>query len=84
MPGIPGIEVWKGNDKDGKLSFELLENSEQAFDILYVPISNGHTQIYVSVIDFPAIDDLDGDGDLDVLSFEPGGTKVTFYKNIEL
>lgn len=80
-PGIPGIEVRLGERVNGQLQYNLVENPSQEFDILYVPISNGFTQIYVSFIDIPDIRDIDFDGDLDVLAFEPGGSTVTFYKN---
>jgi hypothetical protein len=42
---------------------------------------NGLLNIYVSATDIPAILDVDGDGDLDVLAFEPAGHYISFYEN---
>ena len=42
---------------------------------------NGLLNIYVSATDIPAITDVDGDGDMDVLAFEPAGHYISFYEN---
>lgn len=38
--------------------------------------------VYVSSIDVPAIVDVDGDGDLDILSFETNGVQIYFHENV--
>jgi hypothetical protein len=43
---------------------------------------NGLINIYVSATDIPAIADIDGDGDLDVLAFESAGHFISYYENI--
>jgi hypothetical protein len=43
---------------------------------------NGLINIYVSASDIPAISDIDGDGDMDVLAFESAGHFITYYENI--
>ena len=78
---LPGIEVWKGKIENGKYAFELLEFPDEDFNILFIPVRNGRTQIYVSVVDLPVIEDIDKDGDLDILSFEPGGSSIFYYEN---
>ena len=42
---------------------------------------NGLINIYVSATDIPAIADMDGDGDLDILAFESAGHFITYYEN---
>ncbi|MEY4309522.1 MAG: hypothetical protein RL422_1725 [Bacteroidota bacterium] len=42
---------------------------------------NGLINIYVSTSDIPAIADMDGDGDLDILAFESAGHLITYYEN---
>jgi hypothetical protein len=43
---------------------------------------NGLINIYVSATDIPAIADMDGDGDMDILAFESAGHFITYYENI--
>ncbi len=81
---IPGVEVWKGSIVDNRLQYDLILNPERDFDILYIPLGSGFTQIYVSVIDLPEIIDVDQDGDMDILSFEPSGSYVFYYQNMAI
>jgi hypothetical protein len=46
--------------------------------------SNFMGNLYVSTIDIPAIRDIDGDNDLDVLTFSNGGTQVEYHKNMSM
>ena len=50
-------------------------------NILSYPLNGAPTNIYVNTVDVPAIDDIDGDGDLDILSFEVGGGHLYMYRN---
>ncbi len=79
----PGsMEAWKGHrDQNGRLSFRQLKFSYGLPEILQFPIADGYTQIYVSSIDLPAIADVDGDGDMDIVSFEADGSYASWYKN---
>jgi hypothetical protein len=83
---LPGCaEVWKGGkDANGKLRFNRLRFNYGFPDILQIPVSSGYAQIYVSNIDLPSIEDVDGDGDLDILSFEPDGGFASFYQNVNI
>ncbi|HEU4718341.1 MAG TPA: T9SS type A sorting domain-containing protein, partial [Bacteroidia bacterium] len=38
--------------------------------------------LYVSQVDVPAIRDMDGDGDLDVLTFQNAGTEIEYHRNM--
>ncbi|MBC7885862.1 MAG: VCBS repeat-containing protein, partial [Saprospiraceae bacterium] len=81
----PGcIEVWKGKREDARLIFKLVTFNYGLAEILQFPITNGFTQIYVSSIDLPAIADVDFDGDMDIVSFEPDGSFATYYQNLSV
>ncbi|MBK7811966.1 MAG: T9SS type A sorting domain-containing protein [Saprospiraceae bacterium] len=82
--GVPGIEVYKGFVLNGKLQFQL-HKTYRLFNALMWPTGNDkYTQIPVDFTDLPAIDDVDMDGDLDIMSFEPGGSRVYYFKNISV
>jgi hypothetical protein len=73
-----GIAVYR-NDSDGsKPKFTKVTSllSEEGL--------NGTTPVYVSPPDIPAIVDVDGDGDLDILSFNIVGSTVEYHKNISM
>ena len=75
-----GIEVYTGQP-DG--SFELMRAPGETYDILYFPNSSGRNiNIYVAADDLPAIVDMDGDGDLDILTFEPLGSVMYYFRNV--
>ncbi len=79
-----GIMVYKGKrETDGRLSFDRLSWGDP-LPILYFPLNNSRTNIFVSTIDYPAIDDIDNDGDLDILTFNIGGGYVEWYKNMSV
>jgi len=67
------IALFTNNSVD-TLSFEFTKilNSDAGF---------GPTNLYVSGVDLPAIADVDGDCDIDILSFNPEGTNVYFHQN---
>ncbi len=79
------IEVWRGmRDNAGRLSFKMVTFGYGMPEILQFPVTGGYTQIYASNIDLPAIADMDGDGDVDILSFEPDGSYASFYRNLSI
>jgi hypothetical protein len=45
---------------------------------------NGTEPLYVATTDIPAITDVDGDGDLDILSFNLLGSTVEYHKNLSM
>lgn len=79
---VSGILVYKGvRRSDGRLEFERLTWGDP-LPLLYFPLSNGsRTQIFVSTIDYPEINDVDCDGDMDILTFNLGGGYVEFFQN---
>ena len=59
-------------------------NSYLQFDSTKIISSDagfGPINLYVSNSDLPAIVDVDGDGDIDILSFDPSGSHVYFHEN---
>lgn len=84
QPEAFGIAVWRGRRENGRVAFDRVRFPGFIADVLNRPISSGSsTQIYLSNIDIPAIDDIDNDGDLDILTFDPSaGTYVEFFVNL--
>ncbi|HRG19532.1 MAG TPA: T9SS type A sorting domain-containing protein [Saprospiraceae bacterium] len=78
-PGIPGIEVWRGKRQGNELRFELMKSP--FYDVISIPAGNGFTNLYNAITDVPAIIDVDGDGDTDVLSFELDGSFLNYHQN---
>src|SRR5690554_2201272 len=78
--GLGGIKVYKniGNATDG-LRWEVV--TEQ----LLSTYNNGNkSNLYVSSSDLPAYVDVDGDGDIDILTFHLGGQYVEYHKNLSI
>ncbi len=43
-----------------------------------------YTPLFISSTDIPAIDDIDNDGDLDVLTFRLSGSYIEYHKNLSI
>ncbi|MBU6168624.1 MAG: VCBS repeat-containing protein, partial [Bacteroidetes bacterium] len=82
IPGIDGIQVWKGfYDKNNLLYFKRL-NFKAPYNILFFPLfAGGQSNLYVTRIDIPSLDDIDCDGDLDIVTFNLNGGYAEFYRN---
>ncbi|MCD6067859.1 MAG: repeat protein [Bacteroidetes bacterium] len=75
-----GMCVYKNISTPGNVQFTLLTRAT---------ISNflggsGLTGTPVNAVAIPAVADIDNDGDLDALTFQSGGTKLEFHKNISI
>jgi len=78
-----GFGVWKNvSDGDG-LAFEQVTNLQYSG---YVSPSGAVTNanLFISQVDMPGIDDIDGDGDLDIITFSLLGTYVEYHKNLSM
>ncbi|MGE0561085.1 MAG: T9SS type A sorting domain-containing protein [Flavobacteriales bacterium] len=75
-----GAAVYK-NTSTSSLSFQLVTNLVYS-DYLPDDTTNNPINLYISSTDIPAIDDIDGDGDLDILTFSILGTYVEYHKNL--
>jgi len=76
------IEVWRNTSQGDDISFEFMKFNFGIGDFLQIESGGNFTNLFVSNIDIPAIIDTDNDGDLDILTFEPGGSYMYLYKNM--
>lgn len=79
VTGVAGISVYQGAYSNGHFSFTLKPDRDR--DYLQVPAGGGLTNLYAAWDDIPGIADVDNDGDLDILVFEPGGTYISYFSN---
>ena len=81
---VNGVMVYTGSYVDGRISFQRL-GFDYTQDIIPITVLNGtQTQLYISNVDYPAIDDLDCDGDLDILTFNVAGGVIELYTNMSI
>jgi hypothetical protein len=84
-PGIAGIDLYKGSYEEDQLSFDLVINYHNDFNLLSFPSFSGlELEVYVSRDDLPSIIDVDLDGDIDILTFSQAGNKMEWYKNLSV
>lgn len=84
VPGVDGIIVYKGYYENDLIAFERIV-FEEAFNILFFELpGGGKTNLRVTKIDYPAIDDMDNDGDLDVLTFNVSGGQIELFQNMSM
>jgi hypothetical protein len=72
---LGGIRVFR-NISDSVLKFKLVTNLLKSF------YYTGYVGILLTPVDYPAISDIDGDGDLDILTFFGLGSYVEYHKNL--
>lgn len=77
--GIGGIEVYK-NIGDSTLGHQWVLKEKLIYSNQYGSPGN----LYVSVTDIPSIVDVDGDTDLDILTYNIGGQRIEYHKNISM
>lgn len=74
VKGSGGVLVYKGSFVNNELKFTL-------YKPLYYPSQTGPVNVYVQPTDIPSIEDIDGDGDLDIFGYEVNGFFLTYYQN---
>ncbi len=75
---LGGFAVWKNISNTNGLAFEQVDTLVRTN---YQPtIAN----LYVTQVDIPGIEDIDGDGDLDVLTFSIFGNYVEYHRNLSM
>ncbi len=81
--GADGFLVYRGYyDANNRLAFKRFNFYGYPYNIITYKENNKPVNLYVSNADYPAVDDIDKDGDLDILTFASGGGKVEYYKNL--
>ncbi len=72
-----GVQAFQNTSSS--MMFQLIKSYDQLPTVMY---SSSPTTIYVPGSDIPAIEDIDGDGDLDFLSFYLLGTTIHMHRNL--
>ena len=78
-----GIGVWENTSSGGTLSFVNVSHNGTTPYVISNQYGN-YVNLYVSKSDIPDINDIDGDGDLDVLTFGVIGSRVEYHKNLSI
>jgi len=81
---LDGVEVWTGKRNGNIINYELFKFDLPRGNVLQHSFNQSTTPVFVSAGDIPSVDDIDGDGDVDIISFDPGGSYVTMYRNYSI
>ncbi|MCQ2280621.1 MAG: T9SS type A sorting domain-containing protein [Bacteroidales bacterium] len=76
--GTAGISVYRNISDGNGINFELVNTQIQSLQF------GSHTNLYASPDDYLAIEDIDGDGDLDILNFWLLGKYVHLHRNYSM
>jgi hypothetical protein len=75
---LGGFAVYKNTSSGGNLSFVEVDTLVRSN---YVPTE---ANLYITQVDIPGIEDIDGDGDMDVITFSIFGSTVEFHRNMSV
>ncbi|GAB3498169.1 hypothetical protein GCM10027341_19360 [Spirosoma knui] len=76
--GTGTVRVFRNEGQNGQPVFRLVS------DRLITEGFNGKLPLYVGGTDMPAITDYDGDGDIDIITFDPSGNLVAYQQNMSV
>ncbi|PZF72494.1 T9SS type A sorting domain-containing protein [Taibaiella soli] len=76
---VAGFGIYKGYyNSNNELSFTYYK------DLWYKDPTGNSVNCYVAVNDIPGVADIDGDGDLDFMSYSVLGNAISLYKNCQM
>lgn len=75
--GYGSVKVWRNTSTPGNLQFTLQANNLRS---TYCPPA-ALLNLALTGVDIPTIDDIDGDGDLDILTYDAGGINMQYHVN---
>lgn len=78
-----GFAVYRNVSDGADLAFELITIQTRS-DYVSTGGASVVTNLFISQEDIPAIADIDGDGDLDIITFSLLGTFVEYHKNLSM
>ncbi len=76
---LGGVSVYRNVSTSGNLQFQLFKSDIRS--VYNATCSGSSLILYVSAIDIPALTDIDNDGDLDICTFDVGGSRVEYHRN---
>ena len=77
--GIGGVKVYR-NIGNSTIGHKWIVQEKLLYSNQYGSMGN----LYVSSSDIPAIVDIDGDGDIDILTYQIGGQRVEYHMNMSM
>ncbi|WMX16780.1 MULTISPECIES: T9SS type A sorting domain-containing protein [unclassified Aureispira] len=76
--GVVSITVYRASrDAQNKVQFSLVKNTIE----YTLKGQNQGYNLFNSTVDLPAVDDIDGDGDMDILNFNSSGGYIEMFRN---
>ena len=72
---VSGVRALRNTSSAGKVSWQVAADPIQTIGLA------GKQPLYVSPTDMPVITDMDDDGDIDIISFDPGGDYTVLQQN---
>ena len=83
--GLEDIFTGEKGKNHIRLFLAKFEEGNWTYSLKAAPIKYDQTNtLFVPGSDIPAIYDVDNDGDLDILSFDPAGSFMQYYRNLSL
>ena len=82
-PGVHGVSIYKGKYTNNRINFDLYVDPDYNSKAVSYELANGTlSNLFVSDDDIPSIEDIDGDGDMDIVTFNSNGGHVEYFRNL--